>query len=129
MGAIGVEVIRPGVLVAMGPLVVLQDHSGGVAAGFLPLAPAVLFLGSDVLHQISVTQATYLRAFKREPFMILSVVFGAVIAAGTILLTPAMGVMGPAISYLTAMIIGLAMATRIFLRARKEWTFPRTATQ
>src|SRR5258708_34562910 len=129
MGCIGLAVCPAGGLAAMGALVVLKDYSRGSAASFFRFGPAVLFLGSDVLHQISVTQATYLRAFKREPFMILSVVFGAVIAAGTILLTPAMGVMGPAISYLTAMIIGLAMATRIFLRARKEWTFPRTATQ
>jgi O-antigen/teichoic acid export membrane protein len=129
IGIIGVVVSLACGLAAMGALVVLQDYSPSTAARFLPFGPVVLFLGSDVLHQISVTQATYLRAFKREPFMILSLVFGAVIAAGTILLTPTMGVMGPAVSYLTAMIIGLAMATRIFLRARKEWTFPRTATQ
>ncbi len=102
-----------------------------VASGISTLASTwvVLFLASDVLHQISVTQSTYLRAFKREPFMVLSLVFGALIASGTILLTPTVGVIGPAISYLLAMIVGLAMATRIFLRARKEWTFPRTATQ
>ncbi len=129
IGIIGVVVSLACGLAAMGALVVLQDYSPSTAARFLPFGPVVLFLGSDVLHQISVTQATYLRAFKREPFMILSLVFGAVIAAGTILLTPTMGVAGPAISYLVAMIIALAMATRIFLRARKEWTFPRTARQ
>jgi len=113
-------------LAAIGALAIAQIYSPSTAARFLPLGPVILFLASDVLHQISVTQSTYLRAFKREPFMVLSVVFGALIAAGTILLTPTVGVRGPAISYLVATIIGLAIATRIFLRARREWTFPRT---
>jgi hypothetical protein len=125
IGTIGVAVSLACGLVAIGALVVLQVYSPSTAARFLPLGPVVLFLGSDVLHQISVTLATYLRAFRREPFMILSLVFGALIAIGTISLTPTMGVIGPAISYLVAMVLGLAMAIRIFLRTRKEWTFPR----
>lgn len=128
-GTIGVAVSLASGLAAIGALVIAQIFLPNVAARFLPLGPVVLFLASDVLHQISVTQSTYLRAFKREPFMVLSLVFGALIAAGTVMLTPTVGVMGPAISYLVAMIVGLAMATRIFLRARKEWTFPRAVTQ
>lgn len=126
IGVIGIAVSLACGLAAIGALVLLQVYSPSTAARFLPLGPVVLFLGSDVLHQISVTLATYLRAFRREPFMILSLAFGALIATGTISLTPTMGVIGPAISYLVAMVLGLAMAIRIFVRARKEWTFPRT---
>ncbi len=62
IGIIGVVVSLACGLAAMGALVVLQDYSPSTAARFLPFGPVVLFLGSDVLHQISVTQATYLRA-------------------------------------------------------------------
>jgi len=113
-------------LAAIAALAVLQNYSPNAAARFLPFGPVLLLLASDVLHQVSVTQATYLRAFKREPFMVLSVVFGALVAAGTILLTPTIGVNGPAVSYMVAMIIGQAIATRIFLQARREWTLPRS---
>ena len=125
IGTIGVAVSLACGFAVIGALLVAHVYWPGVAARFLPLGPVVLFLASDVLHQISVTQSTYLRAFKREPFMILSLAFGALIAAGTILLVPMVGVIGPAISYLLAMIAGLAIGTRIFLRARREWTFPR----
>jgi hypothetical protein len=124
-GTIGVAVSLACGLVGVGALATAQIYFPDVAARFLPLGPVALFLASDVPHQVSVVQSTYLRAFKREPFMILSVVIGALIAVGTVLLTPAIGVTGPAISYQVAMIVGLAMATRIFLRARKEWAFLR----
>lgn len=124
-GTIGVTLSLACGLAAIGGLMIAQVYWPNIAARFLPIGPVVLFLASDVLHQVSVTQSTYLRAFKREPFMILSLAFGALIAAGTILLTPRVGVTGPAISYLIAMIIALTVATRIFIRTRREWTFPR----
>jgi hypothetical protein len=126
VGAIGVALSLACGLAAIGGLAVLQYSSPSIAARFLPLGPVILFLAADVLHQISVAQSTYLRAFKREPFVVLSLVLGALIAGGTILLTRMIGSEGPAISYILAMMVGLAMATRIFVRARREWTFPRS---
>jgi O-antigen/teichoic acid export membrane protein len=102
-----------------------QAFSPSVATRFLPVVPILLFLVSDVFHQVSVVQSTYLRAFKREPFVIVSTVLAGLVATGTFLLTPRMGVTGPAMSYLVAVIVGLAIATRIFVRARKDWTVPR----
>jgi O-antigen/teichoic acid export membrane protein len=125
-GTIGVVLSLACGLAATGALLLAGMYWPNIASRFLPVGPVVLFLASDVLHQISVTQSTYLRAFRREPFMILSLAFGALVATGTILLTPTVGVTGPAISYVVAQIIGLAVATRIFVRARKEWTFPRS---
>jgi hypothetical protein len=125
IGALGAAVSLACGLAATGALALVQHYAPSIATRFLPLGPVILFLASDVLHQISVTQATYLRAFKREPFMILSVVFGGLVAVGTILLTPWLGVGGPAVSYLAAMIVAQAIATQVFLRARREWTFPR----
>jgi O-antigen/teichoic acid export membrane protein len=125
IGTIGVIVSLLCGIAAIAVLMVLQSYAPSVALRFLPLGPVVLFLASDLLHQISVAQSTYLRAFKREPFMLLSLAFGAIVATGTVSLTPTVGVGGPAISYLIAMIFALVAGTRIFVRARREWTFPR----
>jgi O-antigen/teichoic acid export membrane protein len=74
--------------------------------------------------QISSVQATYLRAFKQEPFLPLSVMGAVVIGLGTLLLTPSMGAFGAAVSYLMGMTVGLAWGTSIFMRYRKVWTVP-----
>jgi hypothetical protein len=124
-GTIGVSVSVACGLAAIGALALSQAYFPAIAARFLPLGPVALFLASDVLHQVSVVQSTYLRAFKQEPFMVLSLIIGVLVGLGTIFLTPVIGVTGPAISYQIAMIVGLVVATRIFLRAREEWTFPR----
>jgi hypothetical protein len=125
VGTVGVVVSLASGLAALGALAIAQIYLPGVAARFLPLGPIALFLAADVLHQISVVLSTYLRAFKREPFVVLSLILAVLIAGGTISLTPTLGPTGPAAAYLFAMIIGLIMATRIFTHARKEWTFPK----
>jgi hypothetical protein len=125
VGTMGAAVSLACGFAAIAALAVAQHSWPGIAGRFLPLGSVALFLASDVLHQISVAQSTYLRAFKREPFVALSLVLAALIAGGTIILTRAVGLGGPAIGYSLAMIVGLVMATRIFVRARREWTFPR----
>lgn len=125
VGTAGVVVSVVSGLTALGAVAVAQIYLPNVAARFLPIFPIALFLAADVLHQISVVLSTYLRAFKREPFMTLSLVLAVLIAVGTISSIPTFGPTGPALAYLFAMIVGLAMATRIFIRARREWTFPR----
>ena len=126
VGTLGTLVSLASGLVAVGALAAAQVYWPSIADRFLPIGPVAAFLGADILHQISVVQSTYLRAFKREPFMLLSVVLAVLIAGGTISLSPILGPAGPAVAYLFAQTIGLLLATRIFIHARRQWTFPRS---
>lgn len=124
---IGVSVFLTGSGTALGGLYLLQVHYPDIAQRFIPLGPVAVFLAAECLLQISVVQATYLRAFKQEPFLILSVMGAIVIGVGTFLLTPGLGPYGPALSYLAGMAGGLTWGTFLFLRLRKQWTAAATA--
>jgi len=80
-----------------------------------------VFLVAGLIQQVSMVQSTYLRSFKQEPFLGISLVSGFVIGGGTIVLTPAFGAYGAAASYLAGMVIALLWGTSIFVRKRRLW--------
>lgn len=107
---------------ALGALLVLAALWPTVAERFLPPGIVALFLVADLLHQGSMVQSTYLRAFRREPFLPVSVGFGLVVGLGTLVLTGPMGLAGPAVSYLAGMGLVIGLGSWIFIRRRQEWT-------
>jgi hypothetical protein len=121
---IGVSVFVLGSGVALGGLYLLDAYRPDIAGRFIPLGSIAVFLLAECMLQLSSVQATYLRAFKQEPFLPLSVMGALVIGAGILWLTPGWGAYGPAVSYLIGMTIGLIWGTFIFLRYRKKWTSP-----
>jgi len=112
-------------LVVIGGLLALDYYRPDLAERFLPIAAIAVFLLAEFLHQLSIVQSTYLRAFKREPFLSVSVVSGAAIGIGTIMLTGAIGPMGPALSYLTGILLALSWGSWVFVQNWRKWTFPR----
>jgi len=119
---IGTSIFLAGSGVGLGALLLLEAHRPEIAGRLLPLGPIVVFLGAEFLQQISMVQSTYLRSFKQEPFLKVSLASGFVTGIGTILLTPSMGAYGPATSYFLGIVIALAWGTAIFFRMKQRWT-------
>jgi O-antigen/teichoic acid export membrane protein len=121
--AIAVVVFALGSIAALAGLAWSGAHYPHIAARFLPGGVIAIFLFAECLHQISMAQSTYLRAFKEEPFFALSMTSGAIIGTGTLSLTPAAGSYGPALSYLLGVFVALAWGTHIFIAKRRERAF------
>lgn len=73
-------------------------------------------------RHIVFAEASYLRAHKQEPFMLLSVVVGITTASLSILFIPPLGSAGAVYSYtFTCLLISLIGGSTIFFKKRKEW--------
>ena len=93
-----------------------------LAARVLPLLPTALFLGAITLMQISQAQAAYLRAHKREPFLIVSLSLGILTGAAVILLGWKYGAAGMAAGFLAVVaLVGIPLGTWILHRCRSAW--------
>lgn len=100
----------------------LSMSASPYAARVLPL-PLFSFLCLVCLaNHIVFAEASYLRAHKQEPFMMLSVLTGITTVSLALLFVPPFGVAGAVYSYsIAALLIGLVGGTVIFFRKRKEW--------
>lgn len=85
-----------------------------------PLPTGMLMLAT-VLLQVTTPQSVYLRAHKREPFLIPSVIFGTLIALSTYHLGRDYGAMGMAAGYLALQMIAVPMLTAIWSHCRRKW--------
>ena len=121
---IGVTVFVIGSGIGLAVLAFLDNRYPDIAARLIPIGPVVVFLVAECLHQVSMVQSTYLRAFKKEPFLGVSVASGLIIGGGTLWSTSQLGAYGPAVSYLLGMAVALVWGTLIFVRSRKQWTSP-----
>ena len=118
---IGVLIFVAGSCVGLAALWLLELHRPAIAGRLTPVGPIVVFLVAGLIQQVSMVQSTYLRSFKQEPFLGISLVSGFVIGGGTIVLTPAFGAYGAAASYLAGMMIALLWGSSIFVRKRRLW--------
>ena len=116
----GVAVL--GAAAVWGGVLLLSRSGHPLALRVLPPAPTALFLAATVLVQVTVPQSAYLRAHKKEPFMLLSVVSGLLIAISTVILGTRFGAMGMASGYLAvAGLVVLPGGTMVWVRCRREW--------
>lgn len=92
------------------------------ASRVLQLPLFAVLLATVLCNHVVFSQAIYLRAHKREPFLPLSVAVGITTACSTILLGKWWGAQGVTIGYFcTSGLFGLAFATSIFLTKRQQW--------
>lgn len=88
------------------------------------LAPwaIALLLATSILNHIVFAEAVYLRAHKKEPFLIQSILVGILTGSSTIITGRLWGATGVTIGYfLTSGIFGVTLATSIFIARRREW--------
>jgi hypothetical protein len=86
-----------------------------------PWAFALLLL-TTIMNHVVFSEALYLRAHKREPFLVLTVVVSIVLGCSTFLLGKFWGANSVTVGYFTiGALIGLPSATYTFIRKRREW--------
>jgi O-antigen/teichoic acid export membrane protein len=92
------------------------------AVRFLSPFPTALFLLAVIFMQISIAQSTYLRAHKREPFMLISIIFAVLTTLMVLVAVNRWGAAGIALSYLSIVVIFvIPSGTFIWFRCRKIW--------
>lgn len=101
---------------------VLTEIAPELQARLLPTWPIVILLAAEALHQISMAQSTYLRAFKQEPFFRLSITSALIIGGGTIVCAKFFGTTGVTLSYFLAIVVAWIWGTRILDERRRQWT-------
>ncbi len=102
--------------------IVLHRTGSPLAARALPPGPAGLIaLGSALMHVVSV-QGVYLRAYRREPYVALSVAQALLTAAACVVLGPVYGATGMAAGYLAVVaLVVLPIGTWVTIRCRRGW--------
>ena len=111
-----------GAIAIFGMVYLLYSFNHPLSARLLPPLPTGLFLIATVLMQISYPQSTYLRAHKREPFLVLSVVGGTLMALSTWQLGSRFAATGAAAGYLAVRaLFSIPLGTVIWCRCRSLW--------
>lgn len=93
-----------------------------IAERFLPLGAMVALAAAAVVSIKVSAEASYLRAFRREPYMWLSVVIGLAQVALALFLAARGDVLWVAVGYASvSIVIGLSWAHSLFVRLRREY--------
>jgi O-antigen/teichoic acid export membrane protein len=96
-----------------------------IAARIIPFPLFVLLLFTINCSNIVISQAYYLRAHKREPFLFFWVLIAVVAVGSMTVLAPRYGLTGVTIAYaVTAGLFRVLSGTWVFLRKRKQWHRP-----
>ena len=83
--------------------------------------PTGLFLLAQLIMMISMPFSTYLRAHKKEPLMLISVIAALLMGISTFFLGKYYSVMGMALGYLILNIMLVPIVFLIWYRCRKVW--------
>jgi hypothetical protein len=98
-----------------------------IGARFLSPGPASLLVLATVLNQVLYSEATYLRAHKREPFFVLSAANGVATACLVTVLGYFFSAWGASLAFALTQIGAVLWATRIWQRCRRDWHQPESA--
>jgi hypothetical protein len=118
--AVGVAALAAGFVMAL----VAALHAAGhpLAGRVLGLAPLSLLVLSTLVNVFVTAEAVYLRAFKREPFLPISVLNALFVGCSTYFLARFYGVTEMMLGYLAVnLAVGLGLGTWIFCRNRRSW--------
>ncbi|MEK7818982.1 MAG: hypothetical protein AAB255_04220 [Bacteroidota bacterium] len=91
------------------------------AQRLLPPLPTGLFLAAQLLYIISSPFSTYLRAHKKEPLMIFSIVYACIVGSSTLLMGKYYSATGMAIGYFTVNVFFMPVVIFIWNKCRKKW--------
>jgi O-antigen/teichoic acid export membrane protein len=110
--------------------VLYLDHLGNPLGQRLLAPPQfALLLGASLANLVGSALGIYLRSHKQEPFLVLSIVTGALTGASTLCLVWWFGVTAMLAGYFAITLLGgLGWGSFIFLRKRRLWhqSLPQT---
>jgi O-antigen/teichoic acid export membrane protein len=111
LGAVGIWLLVVG----------LYHYHQFLAQRLLPPLPTALFLLASIIYTASGPMAAYLRAHKKEPLLLVSVILGISMGLSTWLLGKYYSALGMAVGYLTIYAMVFPMIVFVWQRRRKEW--------
>lgn len=101
---------------------IIHAESIPIAYRILDPLPFLLLIVATIFAYVTYAQASYLRAHKVEPFMMISLISAALIAGLTILLGKKYGATGLMAVYTAVYgIVGIGWGSKIFYAKRREW--------
>jgi hypothetical protein len=101
---------------------VLRRLGHPLAERLLPPLPLFLLTLATVLNHIVSAEATYLRAFKREPFVVIFSLICAITTVGSLLVVHRYGATGMVTVLTAAMaVVGVGGGTVLFSVRRRQW--------
>jgi hypothetical protein len=106
----------------MAGVMVLRRIGHPLADRLLPPLPLFILILATVLNHVVSAEATYLRAFKREPFVVIFPLICAITTIGSLLVTRRYGATGMVAVLAVAMgVIGVGAGTALFIARRRQW--------
>jgi len=91
------------------------------AARMISPLPTGLFLLAQLIITISMPLSVYLRAHKKEPLMLISILSALLIGSSTFFLGQYYSVIGMSFGYLISNIVLMPIVFLVWCRCRKEW--------
>jgi hypothetical protein len=108
--------------VVMIGVLVLGRIGHPLAERLLPPLPLLILMVATVLNHVVSALATYLRAFKREPFVIVFPPIFAITSIGSLLVAHRFGATGMVTVLAIAMaVVGIGGGTMLFTARRRQW--------
>jgi hypothetical protein len=108
--------------VFLGVVILLRAIHHPIAERLLTPLPLALFLLGIVFNHIFNAEGAYLRAFKREPFMWVTMIIATLGVGGSLLVAKRYGSLGiSAVFAIVMLVVATGGGTGIFLRARASW--------
>ena len=118
--AIGASVFGGSLVVSLVVLINAFHHP--LAFRILPPLPLTLLVLATLANTLVSAEAIYLRAFKREPFVVVSLLNAALVGPWTYFVGRWSGALGMMVGYLLlGGAVGLGLGSWIFLRRRRAW--------
>ncbi len=99
----------------------LQLFQPSLGGRFLPILPLLLLNGALLINHLSFSQAAYLRAHKREPLLVNSIIMACLMGLSTYFLGRFYSAAGIACGYFVLTCFGLIWVTMVFLQKRRIW--------
>lgn len=125
-GAASVALAVLGALTISVAVWIFTHYGLALSQRFLPLWQTALILLGMVIQQLAFPMATYLRAFKREPFLGLSVGLGCLMVTTLVVFGHLFGPPGISIAYLScSLLFQFPCALLIFHNKRQKWTMAK----
>jgi hypothetical protein len=101
---------------------VLRHMGHPLAERLLPPLPLLILMVATVLNHVVSAEATYLRAFKREPFVIVFPPIFVITSIGSLVVARRFGATGMVTVLAVAMaVVGIGGGTMLFVARRRQW--------
>jgi hypothetical protein len=96
-------------------------HYSVLGSRFTDINTAALLCMCALVNQIIYSQAYYLRAHKKEPFMVPSILAGFLTAIGVVIGARYFQTVGAATGYLLSQVTVMALTTSIYYKCKRLW--------